>query len=119
MKILADENLPKITIQALINSNHDVLDVRGTPQEGINDELLWQLAQSEGRLLISTDKGFANRRFEPHFGILLIVLHQPNRQKIHERVLKAIAQFDESEWPTQLVIMRDTVLSLYPPREEI
>ena len=118
MRILVDENIPKVTVQALLDLNHDVLDVRGTPQEGINDEQIWQLAQSEKRLLISTDKGFAHRRFETHCGILLIILHQPNRQKIHERVLKAIAQFDEIEWPNQLVIMRDAVQSLFPPREK-
>ncbi len=117
MRILVDENIPKITVQAIIDLNHDVLDVRGTPEEGINDQQLWQLAQSETRLLISTDKGFAHRRFESHYGILLIVLHQPNRQKIHERVLKALTQFGESDWPNQLVIMRDAVQSLFPPRE--
>lgn len=120
MKNLVDENIPKMTVRALIEANHDVLDVldvRGTPQEGFRDEQLWQLAQSDARLLVSTDKGFAHRRFETHHGILIVILHQPNRQKIHERVLKALAQFDESEWRKQLVIMRDVVQSLYPPRE--
>ena len=35
------------------------LDVRGTPDQGIDDSTLWRMAQEGGRLLITTDKGFA------------------------------------------------------------
>ena len=59
MKILVDENIPSITVHELRSLGHDVLDVRGTPQQGIEDADLWRLAQLQGRLLITTDKGFA------------------------------------------------------------
>lgn len=117
MKILVDENIPKSTVEALRGLGHDVRDFRGTPLEGSTDEELWQIAQAENRLVVSTDKGFARRRFEAHAGILLVILHQPNRQKIHERVLRAVTQFGENEWPNQMVVMRDTVQSLFPPRQ--
>jgi predicted nuclease of predicted toxin-antitoxin system len=113
MKILVDENIPKLTVAELISLGHDVCDLRGTDLEGADDEELWQIAQSEKRLLISTDKGFAHRRFEQHAGILLVILHRPNRIVIHERVLRAVKQSQEGEWPNQLVIMRDAVQSLW------
>lgn len=112
MKILVDENIPRKTVEALRALGHDVLDIRGTPQQGIKDEPLWALVQSENRLLITTDKGFTNYRDEPHQGILVIRLRQPNRDKIHERVMRAINQFAEDEWPGLLVVMRDAVQSV-------
>jgi predicted nuclease of predicted toxin-antitoxin system len=64
MKILVDENMPKLTVADLIALGHDVRDLRGTKLEGVDDATLWQLAQQENRLLVSTDKGFAHHRFE-------------------------------------------------------
>ena len=64
MKILVDENIPSITVTELRSLGHDVLDVRGTPQQGMEDADLWRLAQLEERLLITTDKGFAEHREE-------------------------------------------------------
>ncbi|MCH8873939.1 DUF5615 family PIN-like protein [candidate division KSB1 bacterium] len=43
MKILVDENIPAITVEALQKLGHNVLDIRGTPKEGFADKKLWQL----------------------------------------------------------------------------
>jgi hypothetical protein len=40
MKIFVDENIPLMTVQALRADGHDVLDIRGTPDEGMDDETL-------------------------------------------------------------------------------
>ena len=58
MQILVDENIPRRTVVRLRELGHDVLDIRGTLREGMKDELLWELAQKEERLLISTDRRF-------------------------------------------------------------
>jgi len=39
MKILVDENIPLMTVQALREMDHDVLDIRGTLDEGTSDEI--------------------------------------------------------------------------------
>ena len=72
MKILVDENIPRITVEELRRLGHDVLDVRGTPQQGMEDDDLWRLAQTEQRLLITTDKGFAEHRDEEHIAAFLL-----------------------------------------------
>ena len=113
MKICVDENITLITVAELRNLGHDVIDIRGTASQGIADDLLWELAQTEGRLLLSTDKGFVRHRDESHHGILIVRLRQPNERKIHERVLKATAQFAEGEWVGMVVVMRDTVQSVW------
>lgn len=113
MKICVDENIPKITVRELQSLGHDVLDFRGTVDQGMTDELLWARVQAEQRLLITTDKGFVQYREEPHWGILVVRLRQPNEQKIHQRVMKAMSQFSEPEWPGLLIVMRDAVQSVW------
>jgi len=39
---------------------HDLHDVRGTPDQGMPDDALWEMAQRESRMLITTDKGFTH-----------------------------------------------------------
>ncbi|MBN2032046.1 MAG: DUF5615 family PIN-like protein [Deltaproteobacteria bacterium] len=111
MKIFVDENIPLMIVQALREEGHDVLDIRGTTDEGMDDESLWKILQDEKRLLITTDKGFARHRNSFHCGIMIIRLRQPNRQKIHQRVMNAVGQFKTEDWRGQLVIIRDMVQS--------
>ena len=86
MKICVDENIPLVTVSELRSLQHDVLDIRYTPDQGLSDDLLWELVTRQGRLLITTDKGFAQRKTELHHGLLIVRLRQPNEQKIHERM---------------------------------
>ncbi len=113
MKILVDENIPLTTVRALRAHGHDVLDIRGTADEGIPDYALWEMAQCGERLLITTDKGFVHYREQLHHGILIIRLRQPNRRKIHERVMQTIAQFKAAEWLGLLVVIRDNTQSVW------
>lgn len=116
MKILVDENIPLMTVAELQALGCDVLDVRGTPGEGMSDSSMWVTAQRQQCLLVTTDKGFAAKREEPHWGILIVHLRQPNRIRIHRRVMEAVKRFDEGEWRGLVVMMRDRVMSVWPPR---
>ena len=71
------------------------------------------LAQTEQRTLVTTDKGFSTHRDDPHHGLLVVRLRQPNEQRIHARVMAAFRQFTETEWPGLLVVMRDAVQSVH------
>jgi predicted nuclease of predicted toxin-antitoxin system len=113
MKICVDENIPIVTVHELRRIGHDVLDIRGTADQGMPDDLLWARVQTEQRLLITTDKGFGHRRDEQHFGILVVRLKQPNEQRIHQRIMQAMNHFSEQEWPGLLVVMRDVVQSTW------
>ena len=116
MKALVDENIPLVTVRALRSMGHDVLDVRGTAREGMPDEGLWDLAQHEQRLLITTDKGFARRRRLPHHGILIVRLRRPNRRRIHERIMQAVSELADTDWLGRTVTVRDDVRSVWPTR---
>jgi predicted nuclease of predicted toxin-antitoxin system len=112
MKVLVDENIPQMTVDGLRELGHDVKDIRGTPDQGLADSDLWAVAMNEGRLLITTDKGFTEYRgVAGHSGILIVRLRQPNRQKIHRSVMHATGRFQEADWPGLLVVMRDATMS--------
>lgn len=89
MRILVDENIPNIAVRELRAQGHDVLDIRGTERQGMLDDELWPFAQTERRMLITTDKGFSEHRDEQHCGILVVRLRQPNEQRIHSRIMAA------------------------------
>ena len=75
------------------------------------------MAQQEERLLITTDKEFTHNRMGPHYGVLVIQLRQPNRRKIHARIMQALRQFSGTEWPGLLVVMRDIAQSVWHVQE--
>jgi predicted nuclease of predicted toxin-antitoxin system len=111
MKILVDENIPRMTVEGLRALSHEVKDVRGTAQQAADDSVLWQIATVEGRLLITTDKGFTAYRTVPHHGILVVRLRKPNRHKINSAVMLALQRFREAEWPGLIVVVRDKTMS--------
>jgi predicted nuclease of predicted toxin-antitoxin system len=113
MDILVDENTPLMSVERLRKMGHNVLDVRGTAEQGISDELLWKKASHEKRLFITTDRGFSHYRDREHYGILIVSLRKPNRDRINKRVIEAIRQFSPKQWPGLLVVMRDRTKSTW------
>ena len=107
MNILVDEHIPLMTVRVLRAMGHEVRDIRGTAHEGLRDDELWAMAQAEGRLLITADRGFAQYRRVPHSGLLIVRLRQPNRERLHQRIMQALAQFPETDWADLLVVARD------------
>jgi len=118
MRILVDENIPSMTVKELRTLGHDVIDIRGTEHEGMTDNDLWIVAQKEKRLLITTDKGFVRNRNEKHHGILIIRLKQPNRLKIHRKVMRGIGLFKEEEWTRTTVVMQDMFHSTWKAKKK-
>jgi predicted nuclease of predicted toxin-antitoxin system len=111
MKILVDENIPRITVESLRAAGHDVKDMRGAIEEGSPDADVWHIAVAESRLLITTDKGFTAYRNSAHHGILVVRLRQPNRDRINSAVKKAMQRFSETQWQNRLVVVRDKTMS--------
>src|SRR5450759_2798192 len=111
MRVLVDENIPRMPVERLRELGHDVRDVRGTLEQGSADSGIWSLVTNEKRLPITTDKGFTEYRGAVHCGILIVRLRQRNRLKIHESIMHAVERFDESQWPGLLVVTRDTTIS--------
>ncbi len=112
MKVLVDENIPRRTVNWLIEQGHNVKDVRRTPQQGLEDSELWELAQREKRLFVTTDRGFLQYRNSAHSGLLVVLLSQPQRLRIHGRILQVLAMFAPEEWTGLTVRARDDLQSI-------
>jgi predicted nuclease of predicted toxin-antitoxin system len=79
MRLLADENFPLATVDALRTDGHDVVWVR-TDAPGSKDPTLLDRAESESRILITLDRDFwqiALQRRAPlvHSGVILFRVH--------------------------------------------
>lgn len=113
MKILVDENIPLMTVEQLRQMKHDVIDIRGTSEQGITDQLLWNKACKERCLLITTDRGFAYYRDKNLYGILIVSLRKANCHKINQHITKALKMFSSEQWQGLLVVMRDETMSTW------
>lgn len=86
MRLLADENFPKPTVDALRASGYDVLWAR-TDLAGWKDTVLLDLAESEARILLTLDKDFwqiAVQRRSPleRSGVVLFRTHPATPEKL-------------------------------------
>lgn len=57
MKILVDENIPKMTVEGLRALGHEVKDIRKTSDRGLPDPDLWHLAVTEEVLKLKLSSG--------------------------------------------------------------
>ncbi len=62
MRILADENFPRLVVEALRERGHDVFWAR-TGSPGASDTAVLARAQAEGRLVVTFDKDFGELAF--------------------------------------------------------
>jgi predicted nuclease of predicted toxin-antitoxin system len=100
MRLLADENFPLPTIEALRSAGHDVTWAR-TDHPGTKDAALLELAESDRRVLVTLDKDFwqiAVQRREPleRSGVILFRVHPAIPENITPLVLRTMAM--EQEW---------------------
>jgi len=82
VRIKVDEDLPTDVADLLRAAGHDAETVYGQGFSGLPDEQLWPKVQQEQRMLLTTDKGFANAMVYPpgtHAGIVLFRLPRESR----------------------------------------
>jgi predicted nuclease of predicted toxin-antitoxin system len=116
MRLLADENLPKPTVHALRQDGHDVLwartDCRSKP-----DSFLLDLAESEGRILLTLDKDFwqiALQRQQPlqKAGVVLFRVHPAVPDAVTSLVRRALAS--EREWAGHVSVVTIQGIEMFP-----
>lgn len=107
MNIKLDENLPERLVVALDAMGHDVDTVRAEHLAGCDDAVVWRVAQSAERFLITQDLDFCDvRRYMPgtHAGLLIMRLTQPGRDALLARVSLLFATEPVEQWRGCLVI---------------
>ncbi|MFM9959385.1 MAG: DUF5615 family PIN-like protein [Phycisphaerales bacterium] len=106
MKIKIDENLPGELVGTLRVLGHDTHTVRDEGLAGRDDRDIIEAALNEGRLLITQDLDFSDRRvINPREGIVIVRLLGCSRQRLAKRVAEVFEAADPADWRGCLVIV--------------
>ena len=120
MKFFLDENFPKAGANLLTSRGHDVIDIRGTPDEGADDRYVFEKTQAEQAVFLTTDRDFYHTipHLNPrHYGIVVIALKQPDRNAILKRLTWFIDHFAAKDIRGRAYLLRDDNFRVYPPQD--
>ena len=118
MRFLLDENFPKAALDVLKASGHEVFDFRGTAEEGIADQQVFEKAQDLDAILLTTDRDFFHTipLLSPrHAGILVVALRQPNRAGIISRLEWLLERVPAAAFRNRAFQLRDKTWLAFPP----
>lgn len=100
LRLLANENIPRLLIEQLRQRGHDVHWVR-EGQQGISDPLVLAVAMAESRVLLTLDKDFGEfvfrRGHAASCGIVLVRIVSTSQAEFADFVLP-ILEANEAKW---------------------
>jgi predicted nuclease of predicted toxin-antitoxin system len=109
MRILANENFPKVLVTALRARGHDVIWVR-TNAPGSKDRAILEWATSENRILVTFDKEFGELAFRLRLpvssGVILFRITTPSPSSMVQKVTKALES--RKDWAGHFSVVEDT-----------
>jgi predicted nuclease of predicted toxin-antitoxin system len=119
MRLLADENFPKPSVEGLRAGGHDVLWAR-TDCAAWKDVALLDLAEAERRIVLTLDKDFwqiAVQRRIPleQSGVVLFRVHPATSQNIEPLVRAFVAA--NQEWVGHISIIASDGIQMLPARK--
>lgn len=111
MRLLADENFNRIEVEMLRSRGHDLVWIEEeTP--GIDDQMVLSRATSEGRVLLTSDKGhfgrliFRNKQKAP-FGVILFRVRRDNRSPSEVAQIMANVVESRSDWTKNFFVVHN------------
>lgn len=117
MRFFLDENFPMSASEFLRRRNHEATDIRGTRDQGVDDVRLFDLAQEQQAVLLTTDRDFFHtipHLYEHHLGVVVIALRQPNRQNILGKLEWFLEHFGHTSLENKVFQLRDQTYVVYP-----
>jgi len=115
MRILADENFPRLSVQELRRLGHDVLWVR-TDMPGISDSAMLARAQDEQRLLVTLDKDFGELTFRlklsAMYGVILFRMTMSDPRIVPVNMANIIES--RSDWVGHFSVVEDDRIRMRP-----
>lgn len=122
MNVKLDENLGNLRVATWLRlAGHNVVTVREQGLTSTPDEQLIRICRSEGRCLITSDRGFGNRmRFIPseYAGIVVIRLQSRHTfADLREAIDALILALEEAEVTGKLWIIQGGSIQEYRPIE--
>jgi predicted nuclease of predicted toxin-antitoxin system len=115
MRILANENIPLIAVDALRQEGHDVIWIREIAP-GSPDGSVLERAVNEQRVLITFDKDFGELAFRYGLpstsGIILFRIPTPSAQHIAKIAVSALRQRDD--WIGHFSVIEESRIRMTP-----
>lgn len=118
MRLLADENFPRPSVEALRRDGHDIVWVR-TDCPASTDFALLARAEAEGRLVLTLDKDFwqlARQRKSPlrRSGVVLFRVHPAVPATLTPLVRRVLTQ--KRDWKGRVCTVASEGLQMIPVR---
>ncbi|MFH1114771.1 MAG: DUF5615 family PIN-like protein [Pseudomonadota bacterium] len=115
MKFLANENFPRIAVEALRVAGHDVVWVRADAP-GSSDRQVLATAQSESRILLTFDKDFGELAFRARLpsscGIILFRIHPRSPSFVARTAVIAVSA--RQDWAGHFSVIEEGRIRMTP-----
>ena len=111
MRFIADENIPGLLINSLLDLGHDVVECpKSRP-----DIAVARLALSQRRILLTLDKDFTNTILFPpkRFNIIHVAVHPPEKNAVTQAVLRLIANTKVSNLKGLMIVTKDDFIRYF------
>jgi predicted nuclease of predicted toxin-antitoxin system len=111
MKFFLDENFPRPAISYLVSAGHSASHALDCFPPGAADEKLFDHAQHDGAIFITTDKDFFHTiplAFARHGGVIVITLRKPNRADLLRRLADSLDLLGERDLRNTVWLVTDT-----------
>lgn len=108
LKFLIDANIPRLVAHTLIALRYDVVDIRDVERPGIADDCIFEIAQQEGRVILTRDQDFGNVLLYPpglHAGIVILKTRAQSSESIRDLLINFLAGIGEDEIRGSLIIL--------------
>ncbi|MCL6107061.1 MAG: DUF5615 family PIN-like protein [Actinobacteria bacterium] len=111
MQFKIDENLPQEAALVLGDAGHDAITVLGQNLGGAGDANIARVCQSENRILVTADVGFADIRAYPpneYPGLIVLRLHRLDKVSVVEVVKRLLPSFQTEQIEKRLWLVEET-----------
>jgi predicted nuclease of predicted toxin-antitoxin system len=115
MKVLLNENIPLLAVEALRELGHDVLWAR-TAMRGAPDTTVLERALAEGRLVVTFDKDFGELVYgagkKASSGVVLFRIPQPSAVEVARQI---VATFQSrADWQGNFSVVEPGRIRMVP-----
>jgi predicted nuclease of predicted toxin-antitoxin system len=105
-----DENFPKTVANQSSLAKHEIIDIRETGKTGLDDSAIFKLAQEHKAIFLTTDMDFFHTipfHYPQHYGVIIIALNQPNRERILEKIEWCLENIDLTDITNKVILLKD------------
>lgn len=117
LKLLANENAPRLLVTTLRTRGHDVRWVL-EEQRGVTDPAVLQDALAEGRVLLTWDKDFGELVFrrgrDGSCGVVLVRVHGTRSQADLAQIVLPVLEAHEAAWPGRFAVIERSRVRIKP-----